>query len=77
MSEWLPGAPEFRDTPVRPVRREVICPKCKEGTMWFTGTSWPTGDPGYHHKCSICEYVAAIRGGQYPKIVYVDINEAP
>lgn len=72
MSEWFSGTPTFIDTPRQPVLREWACPVdgCT-GKMVFNGHTWPTGDPGYHHTCTVCKGTLAIQGGRYPKMEFI------
>ncbi len=69
MTEWFKGelGPLEKRTEVRTYRVALTCPKCGEGEMRFTGMTWPTGDPGYHHQCTKCEYLCAIQGHRYPE----------
>lgn len=52
---------------VRTYRVTLSCPACKTGTMEYTGAVWPTGNPGYHHKCDACGEARAVKGGPYPR----------
>lgn len=76
MTEWHHGEITKRKVPVRPVRVFWICPEggCG-GEMLPTGMIWPTGDPGYHHKCSKCGICLAVHGGTYPRIEYEEEEE--
>lgn len=45
-----------------------LCPNREcAGEMKDSGWTWPTGDPGYHHTCSVCGFTAAIHGATYPR----------
>lgn len=67
-SRWFNEDPEVEYQEIAVVREHWPCPNegC-EGEMEFTGRIWPMPDPGYHHKCSACDFTAAIRGAQYPR----------
>jgi hypothetical protein len=74
-SRWFSGEPDFQDKKMVPVKRRWMCPipDCG-GEMKSAGYTWPTGNPGYHHTCDNkdCEFTAAIKGGTYPRVVYVE-----
>lgn len=74
--EWFVGDPELKDVPVKVVHRMWRCPinGCT-GEMKYTGVQWPTGDPGFHHKCTECGYEGAIRGGAYPRIEHLATDQ--
>lgn len=71
MMEW--GQDKLED-----IEREVLttvrlkwrCPTGDGGEMVYTGSMWPTGDPGYHHRCTVCQLGIAIHGRTYPRIEY-------
>ena len=67
-SRWFNEEPKIEVTPVQAVMERWYCPidGC-DGQMKYTGMTWPTGDPGYHHKCDICDFTAAIQGAKYPR----------
>ena len=68
-SRWFRGEPIITE---EKTWRRWMCPfdDC-DGEMVYTGTIWPTGDPGYHHTCSKddCKFTAAIKGHEYPEKV--------
>lgn len=68
-SRWFNREPEVRRTEVKTYRETWMCP-CDgcHGEMEFNGHTWPTGDPGYHHTCSNCEFTAAVHAC-YPRVV--------
>lgn len=74
-SRWFNQDPQTREQPMRAVRVTWPCPvhPC-EGEMVYNGMSWPTGDPGYHHTCTICKFTAAIHGHRYPAIEYRPVD---
>ena len=69
---WFNDEPNFKDERRRPVFRHWMCPDptCV-GEMKYTGQCWPTGNPGYHHKCSVCGAGYALRA-VYPRIEFVE-----
>lgn len=69
--QWFSGTPDFRDERRRPVYREWKCPVpgCT-GYMQYTGQCWPTGRPGYHHKCSVCTAGYALEQ-VYPRMEFL------
>lgn len=69
-SHWLRGEPSVRRQEVKTYRETMACIKedC-DGEMVYTGCSWPTGTPGYHHKCDKCGEVVAVKGATFPRIV--------
>jgi len=58
--------------PLRVVQVEARCPKCKEGTLEYTGTQLTSYPPYDEHLCNKCGHVALIRDAQYPMIRYED-----
>lgn len=66
---WYSGEVKTRDDG-QPVTRHWMCPEegC-EGEMKSTGTMWPTGSPGYHHRCTVCGVGYAIHNQRFPRIV--------
>lgn len=59
-SRWFNRAPVTREVPVVSVEVHWPCPVAPcEGEMIYAGWDWPTGDPGYHHKCNRCGFTAA------------------
>lgn len=70
--EWLPGEPQFKRVAMSPVKVSLLCPKegCK-GELIFNGGTWMTHPCGYHHRCNVCNYGAAVMGKTYPTIEYV------
>ena len=69
MVEWFSDAlePLEKKTEVRTYRVALSCPECGKGEMVFTGMTWPTVHPGYHHQCTKCVFICAIQGHQYPE----------
>lgn len=65
---WGEQEPTFIKTELVPVKIELQCPKCKEGTMDFNGAGWPGEPPAFHHTCTKCGYTAALPGAQFPTI---------
>ena len=59
--------------PVRTYEVHLRCPVCKAGRMIYTGHTWPTGQPGHHHRCDKCGEIRAVRGETYPMIRHVPI----
>ena len=76
MIEWFRGEPKTSRTRLVPVMVRWLCPQegCS-GEMKYSGSSWPTGTPGYHHYCSVCGQGAAMGGKQYPLIEYEELWE--
>lgn len=75
--EWWDGETGTREIVV-PVRHELvvlICPSCPEGEMEYTGEQWATSPYGYHHKCTRCGEMRAVRGVRYPSQRIVRIAE--
>lgn len=74
-SRWFSGEPVVKKTPGRPLRVTWQCPLCS-GEMRYNGLIWPTGDPGYHHTCTVCGFSAVIKGKQYPYMEYESLTES-
>jgi hypothetical protein len=67
-SRWFNQKPQITTKPLgKPVKFIWGCPLdgC-DGQMIFNGSTWPTGDPGYHHTCDKCGLTAAIHSKRYP-----------
>lgn len=76
-SRWFNQEPKVKRIEVKTFRETWMCP-CDgcSGEMTFNGMTWPTGDPGYHHTCSICEFTAAVHV-TYPRVVSASASNEP
>ena len=74
-SSWFHGDLEdfVEREEVRPVREHLKCTEGCGGEMKFTGSTWSTFQPGYHHTCDKCGETVAIEGKQFPRISYEPI----
>jgi ssDNA-binding Zn-finger/Zn-ribbon topoisomerase 1 len=55
---------------VKPVRIDFQCPRCKQGFMRPTNSSFLSNPPIYPHKCTKCNYTENVTGKTYPYIDY-------
>jgi hypothetical protein len=62
----------FKDIPVKPIRRRLICDKCG-GEMSPTGSVLTTNPPQYPHECN-CGSVRVERD-YYPCIIYEEAKD--
>lgn len=72
--EWFFDKPQLYSREVKTFEDKWVCPECKMGYMIYTNSMWPTGDPGYHHKCDGCGHTAAIQGGSFPKLRFETVE---
>lgn len=67
--EWFIGEIKPVEQPMVAMMLHWPCPKdgCS-GEMKYNGTTWPMGNPGYHHICTVCGAGFACHGGTFPRI---------
>ena len=58
---------------VKQVRAIMPCPKCSDGQMEFTGTSYLTYPAQNVHKCNKCGYSEEYVGATYPTLKYIEV----
>ena len=71
MPDWHQGEVKTTRRVMVPVELHWTCPEpgCG-GEMVFNGDVWPTGEPGYHHKCDKCGKVLVLMGASYPTLIH-------
>lgn len=76
-SRWFSGPVMTHLEPVQAFQVRWFCPMpaCR-GEMRYTGENWPTGNPGYHHQCTVCKFRAAIKEKQFPMIEFRPIPKS-
>ena len=59
---------------VKVYRVEMMCDKCKQGTMKQTAMMYPAFPGQYEHQCDCCGYRTSYKYA-YPRIEYEEIEE--
>ena len=62
---------EFRDIPVRAVRRSYLCPQCHSPDIEFTGQMMPMMPPLFQHVCKVCRAGFALQA-QTGQVFFVE-----
>ncbi len=56
---------------VKTVKVELVCERCKEGTMESCeGVTLTSNPPQYPHRCTKCSYADVVTGITYPYMEY-------
>ena len=57
----------------------MMCPKCNEAEMEYTGITFSTNPPKYQHQCPVCgykdSYIKTYPSVEYEEVPLVNLNE--
>lgn len=70
--QWYFDPLKTEDLPVKVVKRIWPCPNVNcSGQMVYNGTQWPMNEAGYHHTCTECGDILAVKE-KFPRIEYLN-----